>query len=602
MMTRLNDLGLPNVETMDALARELGMYASERFVVFVEGLLLKIIERQIGAWRDVLDAVVKTVAKWIRELDEGLQLLAQRLEEIGADIARLIGQIEDRLLEARGALHALLDSFSESEARDEFVDRVADATASRAIGELEDNWIYRKVVPSSLRSDIRSTVRSIIRAGVRNEAVDQVLEAIGVLSDEVDEIVDDARSVDRDRPLGPQLRDRVLGRVVEAVDAHFGTVRIDVRFKVDWRAFGLRIERTIDLGSIRVPLGSVTDAVRPMVNGLSVFDDAIDTMETALEALFADETEVGELEVERAAVVKEQEKTTAHAKEMRPGPKRVIIDRPVSMQTMAGDAAVVIRFTGFTPTILEGDDSTPQRVHAILNGEAVDLGSFQIDRAEDGAAIIGARGALPGGVILARSRLNDGQAGAAAKAVRHSSSSPSGAGSPGRGGKPGIGSAALRGSGLPSLRQNQSEGFSLSGTLPQSLLRPGVNTLLVEVIAGTNVRVHTSVGFIVAPTPPPIRTRDVDKRPFVGRFAGTPPPTAAALGHGTIRHSLARERRAAAAGLARTIAQRPVVRPLVQLATVSPKIAERLNLPVVSRPARPPKLKTIALRDKDDYA
>jgi hypothetical protein len=68
-----------------------------------------------------------------------------------------------------------------------------------------------------------------------------------------------------------------------------------------------------------------------------------------------------------------------------------------------------------------------------------------------------------------------------------------------------------------------------------------------------------------------------------------------------MKHAPARERKAAAERLAQAIVERPS-HPLARLATVSPRVAERLNLPVLSPPSRPPKLKTIARRKEGDYA
>lgn len=584
MMVRLNDFGMPDPATMDALARELGLYASERFVIFVQGLLLKIIERQIAAWREVIDAVVEVIVAWIDDLTAGLRLIGERLEEIGEAIADLVADIERLLEEAGGALHDLLDSFSSQGARDQFVDEAASAVSSRALGVLEDNWIYSNVVPSGLRADIRSTVRSIVRSGLRNEAVDSLLEAIGILSDEIDEIIDDARALDRSRPLGPQLRELVLGRVLDAVDEHFGTVRIDVRFDVHWHAFGVRVEETIDLGSIRIPIDAMTGAVRPMIAGLSVFDDAIDALANTLGALFTAEANAADLEDERAAVVQEQERTTAHHQDMQPGPKQVKIERPVAMQTTAGDAPVVIRFSGFRPTILDHDDTTPQRVHVILNGEDVDLRSFRVDHVVDGGRTIGARGPIPGSMIMAGGRVS--------KAAR-SLSAPQRGKTAGRRLMPAFGSAALRKGTPPNLRFDQPGGFTLSGTLPRSLVRPGINTLLVDVVASKTQRVHDSIGFtVVAPTTAKLPTGKPPKRRHPADLVKVPLPQAILASKTTVDIALPQERRARAATLASGITQ-VRGRPLDKLASVSPTIAKRLGRTPTALPSRQPVLAVI---------
>src|SRR5262249_27424003 len=122
-------------------------------------------------------------------------------------------------------------------------------------------------------------------------------------------------------------------------------------------------------------------------------------------------------------------------------------------------------------------------------GSALDVGAFRVDPGGDNRRV-GARGLLPASVPSFRMTH-------AATGLRRMPGVVQETTNVSRA----IGSGAKRNrqpknGGLPTVT---SEELLLSGMLPPQLLHPGVNTLLVEVIAARDQRVHASVGFVAVP-------------------------------------------------------------------------------------------------------
>jgi hypothetical protein len=228
---------------------------------------------------------------------------------------------------------------------------------------------------------------------------------------------------------------------------------------------------------------------------------------------------------------------------------------------------VTIRFADMTPAILEHDADVPPRVHVVLNGRPVALTSFTTQVALPGLGLgpVGARGVLSGNLahvsgLNAQPRVATSQRRAAT------------------GGRGLRNAGAALGKGAPAAPAGgtQAPGFVLSGVLPVSLLRPGPNSLLVEVILGAQRRLHASVGFVATPAPKPDAPADPGKGPGPALPSLTIPraglPTRALL-----HHPLAAERARVAGALARAVHVAPSD-PRARVARLSPALARRVNV------------------------
>jgi hypothetical protein len=248
----------------------------------------------------------------------------------------------------------------------------------------------------------------------------------------------------------------------------------------------------------------------------------------------------------------------------------------VQMQTTQADTLAVVRLEGFSPSILVVDEFTPQRIFVLLNGEPVDLDSFQVAAAVQlpflAPEFVGApplttqhRGPIAT-TVQQRSRDSARATLSRAPDARISQSSRATLGSRVQ---------LTRGVGPPSSSASAtgpSASVHISGHLPVALLVEGLNTLMVTVVTGQDQHVSDTVGFLV-PTIPAQRNPARDPRPKPGRD-GIPKAVPLAPGRTIMVPS---ERKRAARTLARRM-KLPPVHPLGRIALHSPVLAERAGI------------------------
>ena len=92
--------------------------------------------------------------------------------------------------------------------------------------------------------------------------MDFILEGIGVVGDELADLIEDVRDLDPSRDLVPQLETLILDRIEDALRDFLGG---DASFDITvLHPLGIRIE----LGSVELPLNSIISAVRSAIGGL----------------------------------------------------------------------------------------------------------------------------------------------------------------------------------------------------------------------------------------------------------------------------------------------------------------------------------------------
>jgi hypothetical protein len=562
------DLGntslIPNVDTLDALARELGGYATERFVYFAQALFQRIVDRQVDEWRQALDRLAQQIDAWIDTLTGAVREIEARLGELARNIAAAIHEAEQRLADVTSAINGMLEAFGSAAGRDRFLTQAARDASGIALGVLEDNWIYQNVVPGSIKAEIRDTVRGTVRAAINNDVTDEVLAIIGLATGEIDDLVDDLRALPHDQPIKPQIREIFLGRLKALIDDHMQAQSIRIRVAVAWDLFGHHSE-TIDLGRIGLPVELIMQAVQKMTDGLAAFEGALDQLAAALKALFDAEDAVERARIEQQNLTSQRDRAHKALDTMGPAQRQIRILRPLPAQTISASATVQIEFAGFDSGILDHDSTTPGRVHAILNGSPLDVSAFKVRAYADAAERVPttARGAdlvvaTRQGPIGARRPLPKAAIGPSARSSSRFGSS----------------AAASR----PSVRlptAATAPGFILSGEIPEALLRAGINVLLVEAFVAKGQRIHTAAAFFYAAAP-----RDVVPVPIMvpGKLPAASPPRPAGL------LALSRaDRKAIAASLATKVDQSNL-KPLAPLAGASPVVATRLGLSSVGKP------------------
>lgn len=556
----LSDPGLPDPDAMNAFAHELGDYAIDRFTLFVERIVHKLLEHMADAFHEALDQAAVAVVAWAGEVQHGIALAVARVQELVADIAVAVAEGERRAEQALESFHDVVDSFSSPTALDRFISHVVDKGYSTALAVLEDDQLYRDLVPSNLKSAIRNSIHSILRAALEASPLDEVLDLFRTITDEIDDLVDDCR----DLPPGPgfaaDVRELVLDRLLAIVDDGFRDVSVHVSVPVDIPFIG---RRTINLGNVRISLNAFTGAVRTMFQGVSVFDNAINAFAEQVKDM---------LEAERQArtAATEKQQVSSHVDRMRDSldvlstdDARVVIEKPASMQSVTDGSPLMIRLVGFKPGILATADDAPQRVYVVLNGEPLDLGSFRVSTGLPAQSGNGRARAAAGPTIVVRKQ---GTPRSRAK---------------GKGAALQFGSVVKRADRpATNLPRQDDDGFVLlSGHLPASLTKPGLNHLLVDVIVDASRRYRASIGFHVAAAAPPPVAPD---KPGRGRPAMPKLPTARVPKVTELGLLTSSSRKAAADQLGKAAGKKPQRPALGALAEASPKLATRLSLPVTT--------------------
>jgi hypothetical protein len=557
--------GMPNFEVMQAIATELGNYAVDRFVVFSQLFLLKLVEHMINDWEQAMAAAIALVEGWVADIQKGLQLIGQRLIELVEEIEAALAEIQRQWNAALAAFSDTIDSFSDDVPRARFIGRVADKAAAMALGVLEDNDIYRNLVPGNIKATVRNTVKAILREAISASPLDDMLHFIGDLADEMEDLVDDARAMSLGPGFAAGVRDLVLSRLVAIVDDRSGTLKIKVKFPVDLGALGTY---TINLGNIKVPLTAMTGSVRLMVSDFGMFDDSIDAFAGALKKIFQAEQLRQDLESEKNDITQEKENLTGLVAVTTSASPRVIIERPVAMQSSGGSLDMRLRLEGFTEAILSASREVPQRLHVLLNGQPLDIHSFRATPIDPRSS-----GLRPGRNL----------AGAAAAM---GSRPRTGLGLPSPGLGPGLASQIkphLVGAGiqrrarltLPGGSSEAEPYLLLSGTLPANLLGPALNSLLVEVIVDKNHCYRASTGFFATPQAQPGLAGGVagPGRPTPEQLPQAIHPNAAMWGM-----MLRSRREAQAKTLKASLSAVKRSNPLQPLANTSKKVAHRLEL------------------------
>jgi len=582
LVQALEDPGLiPNEASLRALAQELGELATERFVLFVQGLVTRIMQHMADAWIASLSAAIAVAEQFLADLAHAIGLIVDRLSEIGHDIQVLAGQVADAVAGALGDLDAMLDAFSSTSGRTHFVDQLAASVSSNALGALEHDWAYTHLVPSSVRHGVRQAVRGAVADLLHAGPFEAFLGAIGALRDQVDEVVDDARSLDRNAPLAPQVADLVLARLAALVADRYGDVHVRIAFGFHWNTPLGRVDHDFDLGTVKVHVGDVADIVRPVARNLGAFESAVDALAARLQAIFDGEAATADLRTEQDAVSTEHARLSAIAAERQAGPKSVIVERPVQMQATTADTLAAIRLEGFSTAIVTVDEHTPQRLFVLLNGQPVALDSFRIETVVAPAALrIGADPPvgvdLRHGAIVASAQRQSrvaayaavaGPTGTRAAAVPRAT----------LGSRVQVPRTLGRTGAAPS--SSPAGTVRISGHLPLGLLVPGLNTLTVAAVTGPGERVSDTVAFVLVPASDAMPSA----RPPRGRKGI---PDAAVPAKGSAGLMLPSARKTAARTLAQHLKPVPVA-PLAKIAAHSPSLAQRagiVGVPLLPRP------------------
>ncbi len=558
LLQQLNDPAMvPNLSVLQSLATELGDLACERYIQFVEALLTKIVDREVAQFQAAIAAALQAAGQWLEQLGQALAEMEARLQQLASEIQQALAAAAQRIAEITAALHQMLDSFASAQSRGTFTNQLADRVTSLALGALDSDWVYQNVVPGFLKAGIQDTVRSLTRAGISNQVVDGILAALGGLVQQIDDLVDDIRALDRTKALAPQVRNLVLSRLAALIGDRFNTVRIPIRFNVQWDVLGIKSGATIDLGEVDVDASLIAGQIRGAVQALSFFDPLINGLAVSLQGFFTAEDQAASHTAEKTGIEQEHATASSQLGAARSGPKSITIERPVALASLEGQVSIRLRLQNFDASILAQDAETPERLFVLLNGVKVDPGSLVV---ESQPAAVSPIAHTPAVLIPApRSLLGS--------SLRI----------------PPPVTTSIR---LPTIVAAPASQLVVSGVLPVDSLRKGLNTLLVQAVVSKGTTVQAQCGFIhsgAAPQadPPPLP-------PTVGRTPAVlgPLPKASPPKPGAKLYLSVTERSQIAKQLGTVIRAKPV-QPFARLASVSPALTQKLGLAAPPAPAAP---------------
>jgi hypothetical protein len=369
------DAFIPNSEDMLALSQELMAISAERFLIFVQKLLELIGRKFLEELGQVLEAAGRAVAQWLDEAQATLREIGQQIQDLIAEIDRLIDEVAAAFDEAVDDLLGALSHLATRSGRRKFRTKTADVLIGELLGSLEDNFVYRELVPGGVKANVRVMARDALELALDNAIVDQVLDVIGEVAEEIDSFVDDIRELDPDRDLAEQVGDLLLTRLTDALYDAFGDdPRIDIEFDVVIAGFRHRI----DLGKIDVPVEAMVDGLRNAIRVLDVVEDSIRAAAGSLAVAFAKEEHLRSKEQERDELEITEARLKSQTRAFENVPRSVRILSPVVGAVVTGPVVLRIEIQGLTRQAVGEEADRPSAIHVYVNQRPLPLSRFTI--------------------------------------------------------------------------------------------------------------------------------------------------------------------------------------------------------------------------------
>lgn len=410
---------VPNLDAGVELAQISGEMIAEHVQRFVTALLNRIGALILEELQGFLEDAQAAVAQWLRQLDQLVTDLLETMQEIVRQIEELTTLVIEAWDDAFSALELLLSSIGNS-GRSSVRSKVKASLISRATDILEDNDIYKNL-PGEAKDFAKDKLKDAIGAVLNSELFNDVWSVVSSVADEAAELMEDICDLDLDSNLTSQISDLILDRVEDLIYDLFGggNPRIPLSISIELDLGLVKINESINIGSVKLPIGSLITSVRSGIGGLAFVEESIriiaDRVTDALEA-------AGRLvTAEDAKEATEEELRRVRTEIDNSGRSRFEVE--VLSPTPAGfyDTSTVeveIFLKNVPLSYLGLGDLEQQRVNIILNREDLDLSAFVVEEIQGPAAAdppplrLGGRVEM-GGVDATRFRPGGGAAPAA---------------------------------------------------------------------------------------------------------------------------------------------------------------------------------------------
>ena len=400
----MTDLGALNIQAGGGLALEFGALFADRLVAFVRAWLVHVGARILEEFVEIVDAIVATVQEWIEDLEALAQDLARRVEELLADITRLALAMEESFDEALESAASMVSALGATgAARTRLRNGLRGAVLHKASSVLSGLPGY-DLVPGWATSQVDDAMEAAVDALLPDELLNPVLDALRGPALEAADFLRDVRDIEPGDDLTSAVLDLFLDRIEDAIADAFGgsnpRIPIAIRFKAratQQTIFGpvsLSFDVDFNLGSVRIPLGDVLDAVRGAARSIDAVVNAAEAVANKLASAIAAERELAATQTEYAVVEATKAETDMALAETRPAAIDAIIVSPGASSIVEGSLLLDIHLPGVPRSYLGLKPEEAERVHIWLNRTLLANDSFVVRSLGDDASAEAAKGRI----------------------------------------------------------------------------------------------------------------------------------------------------------------------------------------------------------------
>lgn len=483
-----------NAEAALELAQLLGGEIASNLLRFIQALLAHLAQALLALLEDVIEDIQRAVEQWVDGLKALAQDLFDTLVHLREELARLESRIDDTADALIAPLSALLGGFSGHDSSRRAVrNRIKESFESGALDALSVFPGYDHL-PREVRRGIRSTVRSIVNDVLDSDVFDTVVDVLQSVSEEVADFLDDVRAIEPGDDLAAAISDLALDRIELGVRAIFdGSPYIRVSFDAP-------IIGRINLGKIRVPIGTFVGAVRSVIRGLDRFDDALQEAAVGLQDLMDLESDhAAAISARDTSQVLKEETDRLVAESASTAVDLDIVSPQVGTQISA-PLKVRLRLTGASASALKTAGLSQQRLYLWINGDEVDVTKARVQVESQLQPIATQRPVLSGAELPAvGSPIGGSQTAVRAATARMRRSVREQTRSVGKDSArlPGLGSLPHR---PPDLAAEISPTLQIEIDVPDELVHEGINTIACAYVPGPRRRrIERAASFLATP-------------------------------------------------------------------------------------------------------
>lgn len=356
-----------NGEAAVALAQLLGEEIAGNLIRFIQALLTRVAAALLALLAEAIADIQHAVEAWMQQIEDMAREIMARLADLLREINALQQRLDDAVDELLGHASSLLGGFAGfSGSRSTVRGKIKDAVKGRALDALADFPGYG-VLHRDIRRGIERTVGNVVEAALDDDIFDPVVDVLIGLSAETADLLDDLRAIEPGDDLAVAIADIALDRIEDALREVFdGDPSMRIRF--DAPVLG-----EVDLGRVRVPIGTFVSVVRGAVRQLGRFDNAVAGAVRSLTSVLDIEGELEAAEGEHRAASAVKQEADDRIAETRDGALDLLIAHPQPAAAITGPLTVRLRIPGGSPSLVSSDGLSHRRLFVWVNEQELPL-------------------------------------------------------------------------------------------------------------------------------------------------------------------------------------------------------------------------------------